>query len=104
MLRDGEVPEGRAEAAVVQKVAHRVGHGALEPLQGAAYLVDSVHRHRERTIRVANQNGGEYRLIHRRSFSRGIVFTNSTRQEACVEQRVTSCRFFLFFPVAARRR
>ena len=60
MLRDGEVPEGRAEAAVVQKVAHRVGHSAVEPLQGAAYLVDSNNRHRQRTIRIANQNGGEY--------------------------------------------
>lgn len=59
MLRDGEVPEGRAEAAVVQKVAHRIGHGTLEPLQGAPHLVDSVHRHRQRTIRIANQNGGE---------------------------------------------
>lgn len=64
MLRDGEVPEGRAEAAVVQKVAHRVRYGTLEPLQGAAYLVDSVHRHHQRTIRIANQNGGEY--PHRR--------------------------------------
>ena len=59
MLRDGEVPEGRAEAAVVQKVTHRVGHGALEPLQGAPDLVDSLHRHRQRTIRIANQNGGD---------------------------------------------
>lgn len=59
MLRDGEVPEGRAEAAVVQKVAHRVRYGTLEPLQGAPYLVDSVHRHHQRTIRIANQNGGD---------------------------------------------
>lgn len=59
MLRNGEVPEGRAEAAVVQKVAHRVGHSALEPLQGAANLVDSLHGHRQRTVRIANQNGGE---------------------------------------------
>lgn len=62
MLRDGEVPEGRAEAAVVQKVAHRVRYGTLEPLQGAPYLVDSVHRHHQRTIRIANQNGGEYQI------------------------------------------
>lgn len=59
MLRDGEVPEGRTEATVVQKVAHRIGHRALEPLQGAPNHVDSVHRHRQRTIRITNQNGGE---------------------------------------------
>ncbi|XP_076170744.1 uncharacterized protein LOC143148348 isoform X4 [Ptiloglossa arizonensis] len=72
MLRDGEVPEGRAEAAVVQKVAHRVGHGTLEPLQGAANLVDGLHRHRKRTIRIADQSGGNrggggQRLRERRS-------------------------------------
>lgn len=49
MLRDGEVPEGRAEAAVVQKTPHRAGHSTLEPLQGAIDLVDDVHRN-ERTI------------------------------------------------------
>lgn len=58
MLRDGEVPEGRAEATIVQKIAHRIGHGTLESLQGATYLVDGIHRHRKRTVRVPNQNGG----------------------------------------------
>lgn len=57
MLRDGEVPEGRAEAAIVQKTPYRTGHSALEPLQGAIDHVDDVHRN-ERTIRSPNQNGG----------------------------------------------
>lgn len=59
MLRDGEVPEGRTETAVVQKVAHRVRYSTLESLQ-ASYFVDSDHWHRQRTIRITNQNGGEY--------------------------------------------
>lgn len=56
MLRDGEVPEGRAEAAIVQKTPHGTRHSTLEPLQGAVDFVD-VHRN-ERTIRPPNQNGG----------------------------------------------
>lgn len=57
MLRDGEVPEGRAEAAIVQKTPHGTRHSTLEPLQGAVDLVDDVHRN-ERTLRSPNQNGG----------------------------------------------
>lgn len=62
MLRDGEVPEGRAEVAVVQKTPHGTGHNALEPLQGAADFVDGFHRNK-RTIRSPNQNGGVYQTI-----------------------------------------
>jgi hypothetical protein len=57
MLRNGEVPEGRAEAAIVQKTPHGTGHSALESLQGAIDHVDDVHWN-ERTIRRPNQNGG----------------------------------------------
>lgn len=57
MLRDGEVPEGRAEAAIVQKTPHGTRHSTLEPFQGAVDFVDDVHRN-ERTIRSPNQNGG----------------------------------------------
>lgn len=57
MLRDGEVPEGRAEVTIVQKTPHGTGHSALEPLQGTIDLMDDIHRN-ERTIRRPNQNGG----------------------------------------------
>lgn len=57
MLRDGEVPEGRAEATIVQKTPHGIGHSALEPLQGTIDLVDDIHWN-ECTIRSPNQNGG----------------------------------------------
>lgn len=58
MLRDGEVPEGRAEVTIVQKTPHGIGHSTLEPLQGTIDLVDDVYWN-ERTIRRPNQNGGE---------------------------------------------
>lgn len=67
MLRDGEVPEGRTETTVVQKVAHRVRYSTLESLQ-ASYFVDSDHWHRQRTIRITNQNGGEYLHLIKKLF------------------------------------
>lgn len=66
MLRDGEVPEGRTEAAVVQKTPYGAGHSALESLQGATDFVDGIYRH-ERTIRPPNQNGGN--IIRRGSLN-----------------------------------
>lgn len=58
LLRDGKVPEGRAEATVVQKAPHGARHGTVEFIQGTADL-DRHHGHHKRTIRTLNQNGGQ---------------------------------------------
>lgn len=52
LLRDGEVLEGRAKATIVQKIAHRAGHGAVESLQGAANLVDGHNGDAQLAIRA----------------------------------------------------
>lgn len=50
MLRNGEVPEGRTEAAIVQKATHGARHGTVEPLPGATDLLDGDGLHNHHTV------------------------------------------------------